>query len=1129
MIIRIGLIFLFVISAVSYAQKLLPFAINGKWGLIFENGSVALQPMADYIEFQESGQRFVYEIQGKYGVMGVDGKILTEPKHDQIYFYNVHAAVLKTENKWRFNYDFSDVLNLDIDTSDLLNDKILFLTKKDSNLIYNLQTNVFSKAWYVDAGVDKNLIIADKKNGFSDVLYLDNLNVLVEDIQEYHHINKDIMYFNFKDGFQFYNISNGNPISEKYESVEHGFDSWFICTSNNKYFLYNCLSTKSYEIPRVEEILEISGNLVSFSSKGKIGVINFYSGQIILEANYDGIALHDENIFIQQDDFVGLASRSGKIIIEPLYSEIENYGSVYVVEKDNRKGILNLQGKEVEPCSFSKIDVFEKNIKCYKGKQLTTINIDNKGNVVDRTVYDEYMSVSFEKKRMPAQRSTTMSFNGTNLSRMNFSNAEGFGWFQNVYQRTDNGVVRNIYGSWGMKNENDSIVIRPRFKEIFILPYSNYTLAFQEKRVIQIIGKKAELALIKAGLYYAIDESVGFSDGYFYLVNHKQKYILGKEKFKAARADDFSRYTFARALLKTPVLIDSFGNVVIDNITYFDDYTEGHLRVCIGGVQTPYKRFVPGFSMSIQSFFSTMGLQFSNIDPKKPYYFVKGGKWHFVNRRGEIINEKPFDYIYPFVNNRSIVNRKGKWGVIDTNMNEIVPIVNQSVDRIYIKGQSYFRVKNPSNQRYFYNRAEGSFDTTSYAVFMPLSRDLIFVQHPKQLKWAIADTLLNFKTDFDIEEILGRYGEFQTVKKNGVAVMLNLKGEEIIGGFDAQRIVPLEFGRYRIEKSNSDFYIIDNQKNILIPRFSCYKILSFTQDYIFYKDYKNNCMFWSSKSISLPKKTILLGGNPKNELLLLLKGKRKVIYDIKSGLITKKINQEIISLENGGCIIKKENKKVGMISYSGDTLLQPVYSDIKFSDFGWGALFESWNQIYFINEKGEKIYPDVFSEMKEVEDVYFIKSNNKFGVIDKKATFILPCEFASIEVINNTFYLAKKDGSSFIYTKSGELVSEISNSYFAGIPPNGLLVKKGKVFYFSSAYINPILSFREIIPISGETFVVQESQRSGVYSYEGDTLIVPNYHEIKVDRDFFQVKFFNNYGYFNSTGEEIFDPYVKRN
>lgn len=84
-----------------------------------------------------------------------------------------------------------------------------------------------------------------------------------------------------------------------------------------------------------------------------------------------------------------------------------------------------------------------------------------------------------------------------------------------------------------------------------------------------------------------------------------------------------------------------------------------------------------------------------------PYKSQKGD-WFFLNENEERLNEQPFDSLIPFYREQAFVQRKGKWGVIDTSGKEIIPIQHQSVQFVNNYSRQFYLVgdKNAQNREW---------------------------------------------------------------------------------------------------------------------------------------------------------------------------------------------------------------------------------------------------------------------------------------------------------------------------------------------------------------------------------------------------------------------------------------------
>lgn len=84
---------------------------------------------------------------------------------------------------------------------------------------------------------------------------------------------------------------------------------------------------------------------------------------------------------------------------------------------------------------------------------------------------------------------------------------------------------------------------------------------------------------------------------------------------------------------------------------------------------------------------------------------IEGGKWGFLNIKGEIIIEAKYSRCSDYINNIAPVSNNGKWGLINVEENLIVDYLYSKVDR---DSTGYFLIKTESeNEKWFRFNEEG--------------------------------------------------------------------------------------------------------------------------------------------------------------------------------------------------------------------------------------------------------------------------------------------------------------------------------------------------------------------------------------------------------------------------------------
>jgi hypothetical protein len=125
----------------------------------------------------------------------------------------------------------------------------------------------------------------------------------------------------------------------------------------------------------------------------------------------------------------------------------------------------------------------------------------------------------------------------------------------------------------------------------------------------------------------------------------------------------------------------------------------------------------------------------------------------------------------------------------------------------------------------------------------------------------------------------------------------------------------------------------------------------------------------------------------------------------------------------------KVNDSVGTISFSGDTIIRPIYKQIKSFDFGRYLAVQSFNLKYgVLNFKGDTIHEFNLDSVNISNDqkkpLYYIYQNGKMGVIDSNGTLQANPYYDKIATYTTTskmrFYIAFRDEKKLGYVYEGK-------------------------------------------------------------------------------------------------------------
>ena len=160
------------------------------------------------------------------------------------------------------------------------------------------------------------------------------------------------------------------------EGLENGFNLAISYNAKKKIVDFYTLDTMvksaeskvtQYGYKELDDSLEnhkaiLEDIMVVKSEDGQYGVVNYSTGQKMLDSKYDKITYipHKKAFLIMKNNKVGIISSDGTTKISPEYDEltlIDNENELYLAKKDGLYGVVNINGNVIIYIEYSKIGI----------------------------------------------------------------------------------------------------------------------------------------------------------------------------------------------------------------------------------------------------------------------------------------------------------------------------------------------------------------------------------------------------------------------------------------------------------------------------------------------------------------------------------------------------------------------------------------------------------------------------------------------------------------------------------------------------------------------------------------------------------------------------------------------------
>ena len=1124
--------FLFIALAICVSQaigqsNLLPVAKNGRWGLVNEQGQFKLEVQYEFIEYAERAQQFVYDYRGKKGILSNEGKVISLPIYEDIQLFTASAYGARQEGKWNLFWNNSPVFQFELDSIVQLTPTNFAAYENGTGHVYFAETGERSADSYQRINsLPNQFILASVNDSLFDLYANQEANPIVKNAIELSPLNRSYGYVHTQENnFFLIDWVNATVLGREMTSISHQYGPWFFYKNDNESYLFSAVENRYYRIPELDYLVNLNFPLAVYNYCGKQGVWDLEKVQSIVPPNFEGALPLDNSFLVSDFNRFGIIAKDGSTLIPLLYQSIDTYDNCYVVQLNGKYGLFSKSGKELCPSVYDRIGVFNSNIKCYKKDELLLIKLNENGGIRDQKTYTNFLSVQVESQRLPRQRSVNAVFGGPN--EVSEKNSEAYGWYRPVLTKMKDDSLIEYRGNWGLKDTSDSIWIRPQFAHIKNIVGTDFTKTYRSRPYV--ISSSISPTLFKKGMVHAIGSGThGAFQVPLQLVNHKERKMLNSRIYQALNVEDFKDYALARAYDKSLILIDKNGQTRWNELTYYDRYEDDLLLICKGGSLSVHPSKNRNTVCLSSTFFDNLGCAQYKVNPIEKYIEIEDGDWFYITKKGEQLNDTAFQLAQPFEDAMALVKRNNKWGVIDTGMNVIVPLIYEHVERLKINGDTYFRVNNSAKGSYLYNKSTGELTKTDFNEFQHYYEGKWFAKKLGNDNWALVDTNLNELTGYNYGAVQPFTNQWANVIKAGKKTILDPTGAEGLPFFKSKRIEVIGNDLYAIVTSRG-MMLINGGSDTLIAENECKKIIETSENYVIYEDRARTTQLLNMKDEkTLPNKTKIAGYALETGLFLLDKGGKLRLYSLpEENYVTKELEQ-VIEMGNNALIYRGSNGMKGFLAFNGDTLCRAIYEDLEFiaPNLAWGEIGKMKGPV---DRNGKFLFTERVFRVRPLNDHFVFTVKEGSGLMNEKCEIIIPPLYTSIAVYNSTFYKCRKaDQNCDIYTLDGKQINDRSFKEIKAIEENFLIVKFDNFDYLYNGVLNKSLAFQRIEPISTNLYLLHENAHLGIFNQEGKEIVPVRYHRIELVADKLQVSFFNSFGFYKTDGAIIFDPYAVR-
>lgn len=1042
----------FVASFFSFGQHALIDNIDGQW-CIYRNGNrQLLDPQIHEVgNFDEVGLTYFMR-HGEYGILNDNGEIVLDDSCKSIkQLGGGYYVLLKDKKQTLVNWK---------------NDHFVFRPiwdweKEQANWLIAYQD---STRILINSHGRKEWVLSD-----SDEIYESGFNYI---------------YGAFEDSVQFLD-PNGLSISLEEGGPTFGKDYLLISTPNNKRIIFN-----SHEIkfPENAARIRVREDEIMYTLAGSTVLISALHGKTIATYPYEDVSYYSNSVLtFRKNGKVGLMKKSGEIVVPPNYNSISMSGEVYLVRTANGAGVIDKNGQQLVPCSYNYVSVYsdfftvhndlglsgvisrktQKNvlpcayeklvmsdsvIRAFASDLLRIIEIDSTHRIVNDLVLSNVTSLVDSRPSVDESVDKRLFPLGWFVDQVPVFDKEGY--------RTGEEL------KWGLKGDNDSLLIPARNSEPVYVENADFSLLARSLQEMSIYGGSK-------GKYTQ-----------FEVTSHRTGKRLIPEYVISLDTTDLLSRNYSRFFSSKGLGVLRSDNSIL-RVNYFDSDDSKYVRYCTSKKTERLpadKSNIDRVAMPFYDLNRQSGNPQKVIIKGKEYSTIRynNADWNFLDTNGKQLFAEPFNFVEPFKFETAIVLKEGKWGVVRAD-SMIIPTRFLSLKRSPISDTLFIVQKKGNGIRYL--------DTNGRIMPKEMSRFHKSLGNLAQIEWNSKKVLVNLNYT-----IISGETKFQKLMDDDLFYSKESKQFTVYDS-DGRQLgeVPLRpeeiwFKEYVLAKSRGKLGVLSMSGDTLIP-FE-YKKIDRLGEYVFAQDGADNLLYDS-------RMTLL--GNLKS-----------------SNLLVDSISGAFAEIKEGKATMRKTDwEKLGTVKGT------------KFEHYHNGYLVEMGKQFRVCSPDEEWEFP---FEAKSFEVMgrngYLVEGSDGvthyFDPNWKEVQFEEP--LGRVRYVGNGLALARAREYTLLF--GGEIEKKLPpNTRNVGQYEGGyLLLEINSQFEFINEQGENHFqrTYKEAHPFVGKYATVEEKDGWTIIDQEGNLQVLPNFDEITAESPtIFATPAQPVYGLYDAHGNEL--------
>jgi hypothetical protein len=1046
-------------AALSQPSQLLPVVQKGKWKLIDTAGTFILDTPYDFISLFDHAGTAIVRKNNVYGVIDQTGNEIIAAKHQHIKQLQYGVYALHEKSGWTIvkpKEGDQPILRQLKTLPEPLSENWLGFERDSLRWLINLPStrlipvpDSVSIRWVVG----EHLLLQGTKlgtfyNPYGDILAQDSM---------YYQQEQNIMFLHTKHKNYVINDLGEVRFKNPVRSLHHNYDNTLTIVFN-KY-------VQLFSLPELTIILEYPvADLTSYNNRyyyitnlnGTVNLLEKSTKKKMFPDKYT--MLYEMADYFYAQDASGLLyllTKTGHEFVKGAYSGLYTDGQFIYIAVNKLQGLISCKtGKEVLPPIYTRIQISNQYIKAFRPTVMVALKLDKEHRIIDRV----YMENPYELNTIgpPSGQAITLD-----------PRLKAQGWYVDSTEREDD--LGNLYFSYkiGLKNKHDSILRKPDLKNLHYLS-NDFAINYITKRTVKYVpGHETEF------LFFQILLS---TNGKSYmspiLVDYDSTDLKTKSFMRVSTVDNFCILTDTGSLIPLLYIQRGLGT----NLVYCKDALvqkekkSSELTLQVPNIYFRDSRF------DVQK-------PYLGIDRNKEFVRFEKGKWNYLTPAGKPLLPEDLDFAHPFVGSKAIVNKRGKWGVIQGD-SLIIPFQYDQIERV-IKEQ-----------------------------------DTFFICKQNMPGYVVLDSVLNAAAG--PTNCLSSNGEIAVIEENGKQFLMDKSFQKL--GEEQSSFKAYDNGFY-VYKVKKDYFIVSRTGEVLGQTKMKIKDFVFDTYGVYEKGSKLGL-------ISLNGDTLLQA----NFIQFSRHGNLLVALKNDGGLLLDSNLKQLFSFTTGTLLVDENTDLFAYSNKNTTTVYSPSGKKIKAfkkltpSHFLNGKLLVLGEQSLRIDVNTKQV--DTLQEIKAIHPfmhgyVALELTSNNHLLFDSAWQLIFGIDSA-VRKINHlgshVFEIRTKKGGTCVYNFENNTRLSGIDAVKGAMEQKRLLVEKNNRFYYVDDSLMRISNYEyaAATPFTGNRAAVLDFDGWTLIDPENNLLSYPDFNELTVFSPFFsKAKNKAHVGVFGNSGEVI--------